>query len=173
MNSGFSIDCDTKNGSIAQPYIQKLLQQLFEKNFNRLPTYTSFLCAAKPSKWIVLGILFIIIYVILNNTHLTMYYDGIKLSQKKRVHTVVDKNEVTESEPMLSTNALQVHGVTEYTWLFTVDVHKSKVTFKHDMGAETSVLPLNVYKQFNNKLPIQQKSVKLSAYGCIAGTYMG
>jgi len=37
-----------------------------------------------------------------------------------------DNNKVTESEPMLSMDALHVHGVTESTWLSTVNAHKIK-----------------------------------------------
>jgi len=38
----------------------------------------------------------------------------VAVSLKKRIHTVADKNEATESEPILSMDTLQVHGVTVY-----------------------------------------------------------
>ena len=48
---------------------------------DKLATHTSLLSVVKPSKWIVshhsLHILLIIISVILNNAHLTMYHDGV------------------------------------------------------------------------------------------------
>ena len=88
-------------------------------------------------------------------------------TQKKRIHTVADDNEVTEPEAMLSMDALQVHGMSESTWLSTVDVHKSKVTFKLDTGAEASVLLLQVYKWLKKQTTNinERTSTKLSAYG--------
>jgi len=40
-------------------------------------------------------------------------------NQKKRIHTIDDNNEVTEPEPVVSTDALQVCGMAESTWLST------------------------------------------------------
>ncbi len=41
----------------------------------------------------------------------------------------------------------------------------SKVTVKIDTGAETSVLPLYVYKQLKVKPKVYQSSVNLTSYG--------
>ena len=99
------------------------------------------------------------------NQHMTDGRAPTKPNQKKKIHTIDNNNEVTEPEPMVSMDALQVHGMTESTWLSTVDVHNSKITFKLDTGAEASVLPLKAYRRLKNKPPIEHTTTKLSAYG--------
>jgi len=49
---------------------------------------------------------------------------------------------VAEKEPQIFINALQVHSITESSWLSTVSTEGGKITFKLDTGAEASVLPL-------------------------------
>ena len=89
-----------------------------------------------------------------------------KNAAKKRVHVLdqEDNLSVAEVEPEVI-NALQVHGVSESSWLATVSTEGGKITFKLDTGAEASVLPLKVHKRLNNRPVIEHTTITLSAYG--------
>jgi len=73
-------------------------------------------------------------------------------------------SEDSDSEPLLVTDALKVHGISESMWLSTITILGNKITFKLDTGAEASVLPLKVYKCLKDK-PVLENTTKLSAYG--------
>ena len=91
---------------------------------------------------------------------------------KKKLHGIVESQKSTDtedsdSEPLLVTNALKVHGISESMWLSTITILGTKITFKLDTGAEASysVLPLKVYNRLTDKPILQNTTPKLSAYG--------
>ncbi len=51
------------------------------------------------------------------------------------------------------------------SWFMKINMCGSKVTVKIDTGAETSVLPIYVYKQLKVKPKVYQSSVNLTSYG--------
>ena len=74
-----------------------------------------------------------------------------KNAAKKRVHVLDQEDDISVAdEPEVFINAIQVHGVSESSWLSTVLTESGKITFKLDTGAEASVLPLKVHKRLNN-----------------------
>ena len=90
-----------------------------------------------------------------------------KNAAKKRVH-VLDQDDnfsVAEDKPEIFIDAIQVHGVSESSWLAAVSTEGGKITFKLDTGAEACVLPLKVHKRLNNRQVINHTTVKLSPYG--------
>ena len=89
---------------------------------------------------------------------------------KKKLHGIVESQKSTDtedsdSEPLLVTVALKVHGISESMWLSTITILGNKITFKLDTGAEASVLPLKVYNRLTDKPILQNTTTKLSAYG--------
>jgi len=79
----------------------------------------------------------------------------------------------SDSEPLLVTDALKVHGISESMWLSTITILGNKITFKLDTGAEASVLPLKVYKRLKDKPMLENTTTKLSAYGGSVLTLVG
>ena len=76
---------------------------------------------------------------------------------KKKLHGIVENQKSTDtedsdSEPLLVTDALKVHGILESMWLSTIKILGNKITFKLDTGAEASVLPLKVYNRMARRL---------------------
>ena len=90
-----------------------------------------------------------------------------KSTAKKTVHAVDQEDNIspTEDEPEVFINALQVHGLSETSWLSTVSTEGGKITFKLDTGAEASVLPLKVHKRLKGRPAINHTTTTLSAYG--------
>ena len=89
---------------------------------------------------------------------------------KKKLHAVVESQKSTDTEdsdgePLLVTDALKVHGISESMWLSTISVLGNKITFKLDTGAEASVLPLKVFNCLRDKPMLSNTTTKLSAYG--------
>ena len=78
---------------------------------------------------------------------------------QKRVHVLdqEDSFSVADDEPQVYINAIQVHGISESSWLSTVSTEIGKITFKLDTGAEASVLPLKINKHLSNKPAIKHK----------------
>ena len=88
---------------------------------------------------------------------------------KKKLHGIVESQKSTDtedsdSEPLLVTDALKVHGISESMWLSIITILVTKITFKLDTGAEASVLPLKVYNRLTDKPILQNTTTKLSAY---------
>jgi len=73
--------------------------------------------------------------------------------------------ENSDSVPLLVTDALKVHGISESTRLSTITILGNKIIFKLDTGAEARVLPLKIYKHLKDKLMLENLTSKLSAYG--------
>ena len=83
------------------------------------------------------------------------------------MHAVDQEDNIspTEDEPEVFINALQVHGLSETSWLSTVSTEGGKITFKLDTGAEASALPLKVHKRLKGRPAINHTTTTLSAYG--------
>ena len=90
-----------------------------------------------------------------------------KNTAKKRVYVLdqEDNISVAEDEPEVFINAIQVHGISELSWLSIVSTESGKITFKLDTGAEASVLPLKVHNCLNIRPVIKHTTTTLSAYG--------
>ena len=84
---------------------------------------------------------------------------------KKKLHSIVESQKSTDtedsdSEPLLVTNTLKVHGISESMWLSTITILGTKITFKVDTGAEASVLPLKVYNRLTDKPILHNTTTK-------------
>ena len=94
----------------------------------------------------------------------------LQTKSKKKLHAIVESQKSTDTEdsdgePLLVTDALKVHGISESMWLSTISVLGNKITFKLDTGAEASVLTLKVFNCLRDKPMLSNPTTKLSAYG--------
>ena len=91
-----------------------------------------------------------------------------KSSLQKGVNVLDEKDSfsVADNESQVLINAIQVHSVSESSWLSIVSTESGKITLKLDTGAEVSViLPLIIHKCLSNKPAMKHTSITLSAYG--------
>lgn len=88
-----------------------------------------------------------------------------KFYKQNLINTIDSDTEISDENLIFSINQVKIKEINNKKWFQVIYVNETQINFQLDTGAETNVLPYNLYKIINSKEPIQQTNAKIESYG--------